>query len=76
MTEHTFTIVGDSRLHCESCEARVRAALQRLHGVRLVTADAGTQRVTVTLGPNGAGADEVRTRLRELGYDSRVEGQS
>lgn len=69
-----FTVTGEKRLHCSGCETRVRFTLQRMPGVEHVVADAKIQRVAVMFDPALLTADQIRNRLKEIGFD--VEGSS
>ena len=63
-----FTVIGDQKLHCHSCEQRVVTALRRLSGVQTVQASATTQQVVVRVDPNQVRAAQVRAKLEQLGY--------
>ena len=67
-----FTVTGEEKLHCSGCETRVRFALQRMPGVEHVAANAETQRVAVTFDPALLTADQLRERLKEIGFDVEV----
>ena len=69
-----FTVNGEQTIHCASCEQRIARALRRLDGVRDVRASAATQQVEVRFDPSRVGADELRARLGQIGYE--VEGGS
>ncbi len=43
----TFEVIGDQRLHCESCENRVTRLLKGVEGVSKVRAQARNQRIEV-----------------------------
>lgn len=64
-----FQVIGDEKIHCSGCETRIGFALRRLPGVREVRASAETQRIAVTIDPDELGPEQVRARLRELGYE-------
>jgi copper chaperone CopZ len=66
-----FEVVGEERIHCAACESRIASALERLPGVEEVQASAETQRVKVTIDPARTGEEEVRARLRQLGYQTK-----
>ena len=65
-------VIGEEKMHCAGCETRIGYALRRLSGVREVRASAETQQVSVTLDPALVSAEQVRARLRELGYQVAV----
>ncbi|WP_198364101.1 heavy-metal-associated domain-containing protein [Burkholderia ubonensis] len=67
-----FTVVGAGKIHCSGCEARIRFALERLSGVQTVSADAETQRVTVTFDPARLMPDQMQETLKEMGFDMEV----
>lgn len=69
-----FTVVGKDKIHCEGCEQRIGNALRRLPGVDDVEASAESQRVVATIDTERVGADEVRDRLKLLGYEVEPEG--
>lgn len=64
-----FQVIGDEKIHCAGCETRIGFALRRLPGVREVRASAETQGIAVTIDPEQISPEQVRARLRELGYE-------
>lgn len=64
-------IVGDEKMYCESCAARVENALRRLAGVGEVGASHLTQMVELAYDPSQVTLDAVWSRLREMGYKAR-----
>lgn len=65
-----FEVVGEEKIHCEGCEARIANALGRLPGVAEVQASAETQRVRVTIDPAQTNEKAVRARLAQIGYQT------
>ncbi|MCL8206676.1 MAG: heavy-metal-associated domain-containing protein [Actinomycetia bacterium] len=65
----TYVVVGAEKMHCEGCAARVGQALQRIGGVRTVTANHQTQVIEVTFDPAEATEATIRVRLEALGYE-------
>ena len=65
-----FEVVGEEKIHCEGCEARIANALARLPGVEEVQASAETQRVRVAIDPAQTSEKEVRARLAQIGYQT------
>lgn len=63
-----FEVVGERKINCSRCEARIGDGLRRLRGVENVQASADTQRVFVTIDPAQVGSDQLRAELEELGY--------
>lgn len=55
-----FHVIGDERLHCAACEARIGSALLRLPGVRNVQARARSQQISVTLDSTQVSHEQVR----------------
>jgi len=68
----TFEVVGDQRLHCESCELRVKRLLKGLAGVADVRADSGKQRIEVLFDTTTLDLTAITDRLTTAGYDARV----
>lgn len=66
--EHIELSIADDAIHCPGCEARIERALGREPGIRRVRADRTTQRVAVTVDRERLGPDELRARLRALGF--------
>lgn len=66
-----FTITGEPRLHCASCEQRVTRTLRALDGVREVHADAASQRVEVLIDPARVDVSTVVKHLDLLGYHAQ-----
>jgi len=69
-----FTVIGEHTIHCASCEERIGKALRRLDGVQVTRASAATQHVEVQFDPTQVGAEQLCTKLEQIGY--RVEGGS
>jgi copper chaperone CopZ len=67
-----FVVMGEEKMHCAGCEQRVRNGLRRLPGVQEVQADATTQQVRVTVDPSQVGAEQVRAKLEQLGYQAEI----
>jgi copper chaperone CopZ len=67
-----FVVTGEEKMYCAGCEQRVSNALRRLPGVQEVRASAATQHVLVTIDPNQIGAEQVRTKLEQLGYQAKI----
>jgi copper chaperone CopZ len=63
-----LTVSGEQKIHCAGCEERIGNALRRLPGIQDVQASADTQKVVVTFDPGTVSADQVRTKLEQLGY--------
>lgn len=63
-----FEVVGERKINCSRCEARIGDGLRRLRGVENVQASADTQRVSVTIDPAQVSSDRLRAELEELGY--------
>ena len=67
----TFEVIGDQRLHCESCERRVESLLKGVQGVRQVRADASLQRIAVLFETSELEESAILDRLRLLGYTTK-----
>ncbi len=63
-----FTVTGEQTIHCSGCEERISKALHRLPGIHEVQASSQTQRVVVTINPDRANSDQVRSKLEQMGY--------
>jgi len=63
-----YQVIGEERLHCAACEARIGSALLRLPGVRNVQASVQSQQISVTLDSAQVSPEQVRARLQQLGY--------
>jgi len=61
-------VIGEQKIHCARCEERIGNALRRLPGIQDVQAGADTQKVVVTFDPDTVSADQVRAKLKQLGY--------
>ena len=68
----TFNVIGDQRLHCESCEQRVERFLKELQGVRQVRAQAQNQHVEVLYDAALLEPTVIAERLGKAGYKTRV----
>ncbi len=77
MTQTTqYTVTGEEKIHCASCEQRIDNALRRVPGVQDVQASAQTQQVQVTINPDQTSADQVQAKLEQLGYQVAPGGGS
>ncbi len=65
-----FTVTGEVKIHCASCEHHISNALVRLPGVEKAWASASSQRVGVIIDPGVVGAEQVQARLQLLGYQA------
>ena len=63
-----FTVSGDVKLHCASCEQRVERALRQVPGVQEVAASAATQQVVATIDASQVPPSELQAKLSKLGY--------
>lgn len=77
MTEENtihFRVVGEPNMQCGGCERTVEFVLSELAGVRSVTADHTTQRITLTIDEDISQA--AREALASVGYQvDVVEGE-
>ncbi len=64
----TFTVTGEEKIYCAGCEQRIVNALRRLAGIQDVQASAQSQRVVVTLDVAQISPEQVRMKLKHLGY--------
>lgn len=64
-----FTVIGEERIHCESCEQRVSNALRRLDGVQDIRASAQTQQVAVRFDPGQVRPEQIQAKLERMGYE-------
>jgi copper chaperone len=67
-----FEVVGEHRLHCESCEQRVERLLKALPGVGQVRAQADDQRMEVLYDAAAVEPTTIAERLSKAGYETRV----
>lgn len=63
-----FKVVGAETIHCQACEQRIGNALRRLRGVADVKASSELQHVRVTIDTNVVSAEQVKSRLEQIGY--------
>lgn len=68
----SFRVIGDPRLHCESCEQRVARVLTSLTGIQQVRADATTQCIEVLFDPATLAVSGIVDRLALLGYTTEM----
>jgi copper chaperone CopZ len=67
-----FVVMGEEKMHCAGCEQRVSNVLRRLPGVQEVQANATTQQVRVTVDPSQVGAEHIRAKMEQLGYQAKI----
>lgn len=70
-----FTVTGNQRLHCTSCEQRVTRIVKGLTGVREVRASASSQRIEVLFDSSGLDESAVAECLDRLGYATEASVQ-
>lgn len=70
----SLKVIGDAKLHCESCEQRVARVLNTLEGVKQVSADAASQRIEVLFDPTVLKTAAIVERLGLLGYATEPAG--
>ena len=68
-----FEVIGNQRLHCESCEQRVERLLKAVEGVGKVRAQARNQRIEILFDPAALEATAIAERLATAGYETRVQ---
>lgn len=68
-TNLEFSVAGEQKIHCESCEQRIARALKRVPGISNVNASAKDQRISVLIDPGCTTPEQVQAKLNELGYD-------
>lgn len=71
-TNLEFSVTGEQKIHCESCEERIARALKRVPGIGSVKASAKEQRISVSINPDRTSSEEVQSKLHEIGYDVRT----
>jgi copper chaperone len=67
-----FEVIGEQRLHCESCEQRVERLLKALPGVGQVRAQAHNQRIEVLFDDSALEPATIAERLGQAGYETQV----
>jgi len=72
----TFEVIGDQRLHCESCERRVERLLKGLEGVSKVRAHADAQLIEVLFDAAALEPAAIADRLSAAGYRTRAGGSA
>ena len=71
-----FEVIGDQRLHCESCENRVTRLLKGVDGVSKVRAQAGNQRIEVLFDDAVLDDAGIAERLGKAGYQTRIDSST
>lgn len=69
----TFEVIGNQRLHCESCENRVARLLKGVEGVSKVRAQSRNQRIEVLFDDAILDDATIVERLSAAGYQTRAE---
>jgi len=67
-----FEVIGEQRLHCESCEQRVERLLKALSGVGQVRAQAHNQLIEVLFDSSALEPAAIAKRLAQAGYETTV----
>ena len=71
-----FTVSGQQKIHCGSCEQRIGNAMRRLPGILNVRASAQTQRVVVAIDPAQVSPEQVQAKMDQIGYQVTPQGGS
>lgn len=71
-----FTVTGETKINCESCEQRIARALRRVPGIQQVVARSDDQSITVTYEPARLRPEQIQARLGEIGYEVTQAGGS
>lgn len=69
-----FTVSGELRIHCASCEQGIERALRQVKGVQDVRASVESQQVLATIDAGQVGPEQLQEKLRELGYEVASQG--
>ncbi len=65
MAQQSFQV---QEIHCGACEDAIRTSLSRMDGIRVIEADAATNRVEVVYDETATDADAIAERLATAGY--------
>ena len=68
-TNFQFSVIGEQKIHCSSCEERIVRVLKRVPGIQNVLASAGDQHIAVLVDPTRVTAGIVQAKLGEIGYE-------
>ncbi|MDQ6892742.1 MAG: heavy-metal-associated domain-containing protein [Acidobacteriota bacterium] len=68
----SFEVIGDQKLHCESCEHRVERALKPVPGISQVRAHARNQRIDVLFDTAVLDPGAIAERIGQVGYETRI----
>ncbi len=68
-THLQFSVIGEQKIHCSSCEERIARVLKRVPGIQNVQASAGDQHIAVLVDPTRVTAGIVQAKLGEIGYE-------
>lgn len=68
-TNLEFSVTGELKIHCQSCEERIARALKRVPGIGNVNASAKEQRISVSIDRDRITPEQVQAKLHEIGYD-------
>ena len=68
--EIEFNVIGQERIHCESCEQRIARALKRVGGVADIKASSAGQTIRVSINPERITPEQIHSKLQELGYET------
>lgn len=71
-TNLEFSVTGEQKIHCASCEERITRALKRVSGIQSVLASVKDQQVHVSIDPDQITPEQVQARLHEIGYEVRM----
>lgn len=65
----TRTTIRVEQIHCESCERTISTALRRVDGVVSAAPSQATNEVRIQFDAARVTEEQLRERLREIGYD-------
>jgi copper chaperone CopZ len=64
----SYRVIGEHKIHCLGCEARIAADLRKLRGVYEVMACPEEQAMALSIDTELVSAEQVEQRLTALGY--------
>lgn len=68
----TLVVTTTPKMHCESCENKIKKNMRFEKGVKKVETDLKSQHVTITYDPGKNNVEGLRQGMKKIGYETKV----
>lgn len=75
-TLRELVLTPNPKMHCESCENRIKQNMRFEKGVKKIVTDLERQQVTITYDPKKNTVEGLREGMKRIGYETTVVSDS